>query len=124
MRLSRMLLIAMVLVLVSIVAADAATLRTAAFAGIDMSSGFARCAVTNAGTWPGVVSAFLYDHNGNFMAGFSSQTIRPHSTLFTPFSDLATETPTHCECVVPSVVTFRCSLVYFNENITTSVSAP
>jgi hypothetical protein len=106
-------LIAVVFMLVQAVAADAAvTIRTAPFNGLDVSSGSARCAVTNASTKSGVASATLYSVTGNVVKSFSSQTVAPHVTLATEAADLAISFPTHCECTVPSSITWRCTVLY------------
>ena len=112
MKAMKVLSIVALLLLVSMAAAQAATLRTAPFDGLDVVSGFVRCAVTNASTSSGVASATLYNADGNVLVSLSSETVSPHATVFSSSASLVTETATHCECTVPSSTTWRCTVVY------------
>jgi hypothetical protein len=123
---SRMLLTAaLVFVLVSAVAAQAATLRTAPFPSDLLASGSARCAVTNAGNTTGTfTSATLYQNDGVLLRTLGSAALDAHHTLETATFLIANGNPTHCECVVPSAATWRCAFQFVDGSTITVIGAP
>jgi hypothetical protein len=114
-----MLLLSMILVLVWTTVAAAAMLRTGSVPGDALGSGGVACYVTNAGATAGTVSATLYDMSGavlEHLPGGGSVVVPAHATVSTAFHDFTVNSPAHCECVVPSVTTFRCSVVWFDKD--------
>ncbi len=116
MKLSRMLCVAIVLVLAWTTVAAAAMLRTAPFPGDFFGTGSAACYVTNAGTITGTVSATLYDASGGVLKSISGTSVEPHVTVKTDFEPVGAASPAHCLCVVPSALTYRCSFVYVDKD--------
>jgi hypothetical protein len=125
MKLSRMLSVAIVLVLAWTTVAAAAILRTAPFPGDVFGNGAAACYVTNTSANAGTVSATLYGMTGAVLESLSGVTLAGHATTVTTYHSLA-DSPTHCVCVVPSTGTYRCSFVYVDKDVplTTVIGAP
>ena len=122
---SRMLLIGLVFVLVSAVAAQAATLRTAPFPSNLLASGSARCAVTNAGKTTGTfTSATLYQNDGASLRTLGPAALAAHNTSETAPFLIANGNPTHCECVVPSAATWRCAFQFIDGSTIIVIGAP
>jgi hypothetical protein len=120
--------LAVALVLASSGTALAGTLRTAAFPGDDIVQGLAQCAVTNESSRAGDVTATLYDSVGFVMTVKTQSGLAPHATVFGNAFDLASFSPIHCECQVPSTTTYRCAFVYHDKttspNAVMVISAP
>ena len=112
--LKRSLVIAIGLLLATADGAHAAaTLTTAPFPGAAISTGTARCAVTNAGTKAGTVTLVLTD-NGVVLQNDGPIIIAPGATVGGNSVDLASFSPTTCVITVPSKSRFRGSFSYFN----------
>jgi len=128
MRLSRILSVAVALVLAwTTFAAAAAFLRTAPFPGDAFGTGGAACYITNTGTTAGMVSATLYDINGAALETISpAVSLAPHVTTATAIHAVGVDSPAHCVCVVPSTATYRCSFVYVDKDhpVVTVIGAP
>lgn len=104
--------IALVLQMISRAAADAATLHTAPFSGADTTSGFARCAITNASSASGTASATLYDYSSEVLQTITAFHIPPHATTYTLPVSLVDKAVGHCECSVPNATTWRCTVIW------------
>jgi hypothetical protein len=101
-------------------------LRTSPFPGDAIGTGGAACYVTNAGGTSGTVSAILYNNDGTPLKSISGVSLPAHTTTSTEYNDFA-DSPTHCECVVPSAANYRCSFAYVNKDVpgsTVVIGAP
>ena len=128
MRLSRILSVAVALVLAwTTFASAAAMLRTAPFPGDAFGTGGAACYIANTGTVAGMVSATLYDINGTALETISpAVSAAPHTTISTAIHAVGVDSPAHCVCVVPTTATYRCSFVYIDKDhpTVTVIGAP
>lgn len=114
---SRVLSLAVIVMLGSTTVAAAAVLRTASLPGDALGPGAAACYVTNAGPSAGAVSAILYDMNGSALENLGGTVpLGAHATISTPYHGYTVNSPAHCECVVPNANTFRCSVVWFDKD--------
>lgn len=120
-RVSRTLLIVIVLVLGWIGAALAISLRTAPFPVADVTSGVARCAVTNFGNNPGLASVTMFTVSGSVATALPSVAVSPNTTVVTAPVDLATSEADKCECVVPNAAAFRCAYQHTIDGTTNTV---
>jgi len=126
MKLSNALSFAFALQMISMSAAEAASLRTAPFAGDETTHGFARCAITNASSASGNASATLYDFSGEVLETLTAFNVRPHSTMSTESVVLLDKAVGHCECTVPNATTWRCTVLWTSSDRTigTSTTTP
>jgi hypothetical protein len=104
-------------------AADAATLRTAPLPA-DTTSGFARCAITNASSSKGTASATLYDYSSEPLQTITSFNIPPHATTVTDTVGLVDKAVGHCECTVPNATTWRCTVIWTSSDRSFGTSTP
>ncbi|HEV8439608.1 MAG TPA: hypothetical protein VGT40_16085 [Methylomirabilota bacterium] len=122
---SGMLLIALVFTLVSAAAVEAVVLRTAPFPGDSVFTGLARCGVTNAGTATGTFTSMTLFSNTGALHTTPGFALSPHITATTDASNLVNDSPTYCECVVPSMSTWRCAFQFINgDHAVTVIGAP
>lgn len=115
---------AFALVMMAAAPADAASLRTAPFNGLDMVHGNARCAITNASSATGTASATLYDFSGEVLQTITAFNIRPHVTTVTSPVSLFQAVVSHCECTVPNATTWRCTVLWISADGTVATSTP
>ena len=115
---------AFALLVMSTATADAASLRTAPFNGVDMVHGNARCAITNASSASGTASATLYDISGEILQTITAFNIRPHVTTYTAPVPLILDVVSHCECTVPNATTWRCTVLWISGDGNIATSTP
>jgi len=100
-------------------AGAAVVLRTPPFPGFDLVNGNAFCVTRNGGTADGQVTVRMFDGAGNLLATDAHDLDANDADAGTTFF-LSRDSPTWCECTVPSAATFTCSFVY-NNGLTTAV---
>lgn len=107
-------LTAIALVLISSTMASAVViLRTPPFPGYFMVDGQAHCAVSNGGTIPGTATIVLYDQYGRALTT-STLSVGVNATRYGGARALSSDSPTMCECTVPTSTNFRCAFVYLD----------
>jgi len=97
----------------SAVASAAVTIRTAPFPGSLLFDGFVRCIGRNGGTTTAKVRMTLFSDDGDVLAN-DNVTLAPDDADTGGFVNLASASPSFCECTVPTTTSFSCSLVYSN----------
>jgi len=116
------LLLATVLVLAATLPASAVELKTAPFPGSILTSGVVRCSVLNVGSKAGTIDAELH---GNFtvLSTAGPVSLGPNIAASTSSASLASSSPTHCRCNVPSKNNLRCSFEYINGTVVEVIPA-
>jgi len=94
--------------------AGAATLRTTPINSFNLTQGAARCIVTNGSTSRGTATVKLFSKSGELLDS-EAETLNPHASADpTAAFSFPGDSPTYCECTVPSATSWRCSFVYMD----------
>jgi hypothetical protein len=122
-RSTKALSLAIALVLASgAVAGAAVTIRTAPFPGSLLNSGFVQCIGRNGGSTTAKVRMTLFSDDGDVLAN-DNVTLAPDDADTGGAVSLVSASPFFCECIVPTVTNFSCSLAYTNGPIHAVVPA-